>query len=230
MVDIKVLNGAAMVFANTDANIIRFLRCLKTGSGYSVKFLGGSTSAYRSRSNIIDFCSASVAAYGTEAYTVASGSNWVRYFDSENSIFEPGFVGTGATIYWGTVSKRDYGLAAYKLAVSNTNTTVATNRVSLLDSTASCRIYSDVSDNLRLASSTEEWALDVTNSTGMRIRRVSGSGYLEANGIRFYTGSGTPESVVTAPIGSLYMNTAGGASTTLYIKTSGTGNTGWTAK
>jgi hypothetical protein len=44
------------------------------------------------------------------------------------------------------------------------------------------------------------------------------------------TGSGSPESVVTAPIGSLYLNTAGGVSTTLYVKTSGAGNTGWTAK
>lgn len=44
------------------------------------------------------------------------------------------------------------------------------------------------------------------------------------------TGSGTPEGAVTAPVGSLYLNTAGGASTTLYVKTSGAGNTGWTAK
>jgi hypothetical protein len=43
-------------------------------------------------------------------------------------------------------------------------------------------------------------------------------------------GSGTPEGVVTAPIGSLFLNTAGGVSTTLYVKTSGSGNTGWTAK
>lgn len=43
-------------------------------------------------------------------------------------------------------------------------------------------------------------------------------------------GTGTPEAVVTAPIGTLYVNLSGGASTTLYVKTSGTGNTGWTAK
>lgn len=44
------------------------------------------------------------------------------------------------------------------------------------------------------------------------------------------SGSGTPEGVVTAPVGSLYTRTDGGASTTLYIKESGTGNTGWVAK
>lgn len=48
--------------------------------------------------------------------------------------------------------------------------------------------------------------------------------------LSFYAGAGSPEGVVTAGIGSLYTNSGGGASTTLYVKTSGTGNTGWTAK
>lgn len=43
-------------------------------------------------------------------------------------------------------------------------------------------------------------------------------------------GAGSPETVVTAPVGSLYSRTDGGATTTLYVKTSGTGNTGWTPK
>lgn len=43
-------------------------------------------------------------------------------------------------------------------------------------------------------------------------------------------GLGTPEGLITAPMGSLYLRTDGGASTTLYVKTSGTGPTGWTAK
>jgi len=50
------------------------------------------------------------------------------------------------------------------------------------------------------------------------------------SGPRWSSGTGSPETVVTAPIGSLYSNLSGGASTTLYVKTSGTGNTGWTAK
>lgn len=43
-------------------------------------------------------------------------------------------------------------------------------------------------------------------------------------------GSGTPEAALTAPIGSIFTRTDGGASTTLYVKESGTGNTGWVAK
>ena len=43
-------------------------------------------------------------------------------------------------------------------------------------------------------------------------------------------GAGTPEGVVTAPIGAVYHRTDGGAGTSFYVKESGTGNTGWVAK
>lgn len=42
-------------------------------------------------------------------------------------------------------------------------------------------------------------------------------------------GSGTPEGSVTAPIGSIFMRSDGGVLSSLYVKQSGTGNTGWTA-
>lgn len=45
-----------------------------------------------------------------------------------------------------------------------------------------------------------------------------------------YSGTGSPETVVTAGVGSLYLRTDGGAGTTLYIKESGAGNTGWVGK
>jgi hypothetical protein len=47
---------------------------------------------------------------------------------------------------------------------------------------------------------------------------------------KWLVGTGTPEGAVTAPVGSLFTRTDGGANTTLYIKESGTGNTGWVAK
>lgn len=51
------------------------------------------------------------------------------------------------------------------------------------------------------------------------------------NGVtKIWTGSGSPESVVTAPVGSIWLRTDGSTSTTLYVKTSGSSNTGWTAK
>jgi hypothetical protein len=44
------------------------------------------------------------------------------------------------------------------------------------------------------------------------------------------SGTNTPEGAVTAPVGSLFLRTNGGANTTLYIKESGVAATGWVAK
>jgi hypothetical protein len=45
--------------------------------------------------------------------------------------------------------------------------------------------------------------------------------------VQTFTGLGTPEGAITASPGSLFHRTDGGAGTTLYVKESGTGNTGW---
>lgn len=50
------------------------------------------------------------------------------------------------------------------------------------------------------------------------------------SGVRMFSGTGSPEGVLTAPVGALYTRTDGGVNTTLYVKQSGTGNTGWAAK
>lgn len=60
--------------------------------------------------------------------------------------------------------------------------------------------------------------------------RLTASGGFSTGTARWTSGTGTPEGVVTAPVGSLYTRTDGGAGTTLYVKESGTGNTGWAAK
>lgn len=52
----------------------------------------------------------------------------------------------------------------------------------------------------------------------------------DTSGARSYSGTGSPEGVVTAPVGSQYRRTDGGAATTLYVKESGTGSTGWIGK
>ena len=55
--------------------------------------------------------------------------------------------------------------------------------------------------------------------------------YFDATGtVVLRAGANSPEGAITAPVGSLYSRTNGGAGTTLYVKESGTGNTGWVAK
>lgn len=62
-------------------------------------------------------------------------------------------------------------------------------------------------------------------------RRIFAAQCQGFTGVRLdYEGTGSPESVVTAVVGSTYRRTDGGAGTTLYVKESGTGNTGWVAK
>jgi hypothetical protein len=73
-------------------------------------------------------------------------------------------------------------------------------------------------------------------SSGQKLMRVFGETRAESfrigtsGGPQLLTGAGVPEAVVTAGVGTIYLNTSGSAATTLYVKTSGTGNTGWTAK
>lgn len=62
------------------------------------------------------------------------------------------------------------------------------------------------------------------------IRQLMSKLYLLSEAVDIHVGSGSPETVVTANVGSLYLRTDGGAATTLYVKESGTGNTGWVAK
>ena len=57
-----------------------------------------------------------------------------------------------------------------------------------------------------------EWSRQITN---------------EVNSRSLIIGTGSPESVVTANVGTEYMDDAGTASLIKYIKQSGTGNTGW---
>lgn len=57
-----------------------------------------------------------------------------------------------------------------------------------------------------------------------------GSGLTSYSTATIRGGAGSPEGVYNANVGSLFLRTNGGANTTLYVKESGTGNTGWVAK
>lgn len=52
---------------------------------------------------------------------------------------------------------------------------------------------------------------------------------LGASGPLFAFGAGSPEGSISAPVGSLWLRTDGGAGTSIYIKENGSGATGWSA-
>ena len=64
------------------------------------------------------------------------------------------------------------------------------------------------------------------SESGIRWNTSSGT----RNDRGLFNGTGSPEGVLTAAPGSLYCNSSGGTNTTLYVKESGSGNTGWAAK
>ncbi len=85
-----------------------------------------------------------------------------------------------------------------------------------------------VDSSLRRVAANEVAVRDAGDSTDGTIRinvvRLGASGPIIAHG------TGSPESVLTAKIGSTYHREDGGAGTSFYVKESGTGNTGWVAK
>ena len=77
----------------------------------------------------------------------------------------------------------------------------------------------------------------INSSVGPSARFTSASAATTTSGIYFLTpgpywraDATSPEGVYTAPVGSIFSRTNGGAGTTFYVKESGTGNTGWVAK
>lgn len=83
--------------------------------------------------------------------------------------------------------------------------------------------HNNVTFNNRSGNTIEVFPSHSTATVGPKVRFGSGP-------TDIICGSGTPEAAVTATVGSLFMRTNGGAGTSLYVKESGSGNTGWVAK
>lgn len=76
-----------------------------------------------------------------------------------------------------------------------------------------------VNNSQSIGDSTNRWS----NVYGYNIRAGDGTAF-------WTTATGSPEGVITAPVGSIFTRLNGGAGSTLYVKESGAGNTGWVAK
>ena len=105
-----------------------------------------------------------------------------------------------------------------------------------VDASQNLNIRNSTTARLTLFGSSGNWGAgaDNTQSWGtasFRWSSVYATQIRPGDGSPIWTsGSGTPEGAVTAPVGSMFLRTDGSTSTTLYIKTSGSGSAGWTAK
>jgi hypothetical protein len=87
------------------------------------------------------------------------------------------------------------------------------------------RLYDNVVTFVDGLSGANVIGVDVTKPNGVITLAISGN----VAGDNIKIGAGSPEGSVSARIGTVYQRTDGGAGTSLYIKESGSGNTGWTA-
>jgi uncharacterized lipoprotein NlpE involved in copper resistance len=105
------------------------------------------------------------------------------------------------------------------------------------------RIFSDANGNIRFTNSaitdfgmlqfggtTSSFPAFKRSSANLQARLADDTGFTFIEDLYRRAGSGSPEGVVTAPVGAIYHRTDGSAGTSFYVKESGSGNTGWIAK
>lgn len=168
--------------------------------------------------------------------------------------------GTNQTFFWGArpplYIKSGISITSGTNTLSDTTKTWTTNiltgaYVSVYDSTSVLKETRIISSNTATQITVDvNWTFTDSNSTYMIFMPVY-FGAADSPWRRLYTatdirfgrgtstgtevcfikhGTGTPEGAVTAQVGSLFLRLDGGAGTTLYVKQSGTGNTGWVGK
>lgn len=72
-------------------------------------------------------------------------------------------------------------------------------------------------------------ARDGTGANQFSIDSIGRIACIEGRLVTINAANGSPEGARTAIVGSLYLRTDGGVGTTLYVKSTGSGNTGWVA-
>jgi len=145
-----------------------------------------------------------------------------------------GRVGTTNTIIRGVVNANVQRSRTLVSGASLTNLNLYSGDNLVAD--ISALSFADASGNLTADLSSRVLSdSSSTDSVNYETRVLTGNWSVTGNvilesGVTIKVGSGTPEGAVTAIVGSLFLRLDGGAGTTLYVKQSGTGNTGWVGK
>jgi len=170
---------------------------------------------------------------GTYTYGVVISNNTLK--DSyahaiKLSSYNKGFAITGNTI----IDTQDSSYSATAgISIRSTNNEGVISGNSIFATGASLNTYTSVR-GISCDSYTNVIALgnNSNNFTSAIVGIDARNSYFafSEDGVKMFNGLGTPEGSVTASSGSVFVNRNGGAGTTLYVKESGTGNTGWVAK
>lgn len=218
-------NGAALTFSNSNQ--------------LSSAYIFGQNLSHAGRTGNIIFGTANGSS-PTERMRIAS-SGTVSISSST-----AGSAGAGALVVTGGLSAgaASYFAGAVTLASSNPSLTLSgtSGKLLLTDTGVGSTSrnwaigYSQAAEgDFLIMVSTAAGGDPILGTTALGFDRTGAATFAGAVSVSgtaatFTSGTGSPESVKTAPVGSLYTRTDGGASTTLYVKESGAGNTGWIAK
>jgi hypothetical protein len=180
-----------------------------------------------------DITDGSIVNADVGAAAAIAGSKIAPDFGAQN-IVTTGFVSVGATPATAGNLRfpNNTTIAAFRNAANNADVVAlfSTNAdsVRLGPSTSNCfRVEADFASVISGGSTSMQFSS--SNATARTPLRLAVSAN-NAGDPTIQDCTGTPEGQITAPVGSLALRRDGGASTTLYVKTSGSGNTGWTAK
>jgi len=182
------------------------LRLASMGFGIGTAFAGGQSEIYTSSTNPLGIGTAGNAVF--RIYT--------------NSTLACTFSAAQAATFAGAVESSTLNLRP----LSNSPFTNS----ALIRNTANDGVFFANADVSKYAGLKTDGTFATNGAISAGAATFAGAVSVSGTAATFTSGTGSPESVKTAPVGSLYTRTDGGASTTLYVKESGAGNTGWIAK
>lgn len=234
-----VTNGSSGLMSGTDAQFVRIEG--ETKSGAQSKADAALVSANGYTDTAVSGLAATVASKTQDATTtqkgitqLSSATNGTRntVAATEGALKAAYDLANAALPKGGGVLTGDITLSKSSPRMTFDNTAASSDIVLLESGSGSFAVQ-------QVAGSTTTNLFSVNTAGEVTIYDASGNvayvlqttlASLLATAANILSGSGSPEGSVTATVGKLYLRTNGGANTTLYVKESGTGNTGWVAK
>jgi hypothetical protein len=202
-----------------------------TTDSISAIYVGPSLSSYSStNTGLLNFPDANGTATSGISFGGTGGTNLNIYRPNISYLRTDGGFLVGTTFYVGNTSNK-WTLAGGAEIIPSTISSGASSALTInqtWNTTGNPTLITANVTNTQSGTSSNLFNLQVNSTSRFRVDK--NAVVTINNSSQIISGSGTPEGTISAPVGSMYLRTDGGAGTTLYIKETGTGATGWTAK
>jgi hypothetical protein len=154
------------------------------------------------------------------------GGNGFKVFGTAGElVFQSGGVNGAALL-----SQNNSSTNGFVIGTQGGGTSTSGGRAFRIQTTSIDRLVIDNGGLVAFGDITSSYPALKRSTTTLQVRLGDDSADAAIQSLYTRFGSGSPESVVTAPVGAIFHRTDGGAVTSFYVKESGAGNTGWVAK